>query len=334
MPFTIVTQGTILQPATAVVQNVELPSSADYFKVYNLTQAAAAAPTAGVLFEWFKNITPQGGALQTHKAASSALLQNTILTGGFTYVERYPDPEPAIAVTAVTAANPAVVSAVNTYSNGDRVVLYGTTGMQQISGMVFTVSAVSGVAFTLAGLNAVGFATPATAGFVRRVAAANRVEPRSYYVTGITRANPAVVTLSEAHNLAVGMKVEFQIPGSFGMVQLNNYYQNQSLPPVITAVSTYTITLNIDTSAYTAFAFPASSATPTTQLFATVAPAGASTQVVGNPPNKVQTGYDFAKQAFRTGLFVPYMILPIGANAPGGQANDRLLWQAFKMEAS
>lgn len=332
MAFTIVTQGSILQPSTAVTQNVNLPSSADYFKVYNLTQAAAASPTAGILFEWFKGITPQSGALQTYKSGSSALLQDTITTGGFVYQQTYPSPEAALTGTTITNATPAVATVTNTYSNGDRVVIYNSVGALMYSGMTFTVSSASGSGFTLLGLNTPGSA--ATAFQVRRIAPAGRVEPRFFYITGITQATQAVVTLSEAHDYVVGMKVEFTIPGSFGMTQLNNFNQSQSLPAVITAVSTYTITVNVNTSAYTAFAFPASSGSPTTQLFATVAPAGASTQVTGNPPNQVQTGYNFLNQPFRTGLFVPYMVLPIGANSPGGQANDQLVWQAFKMENS
>lgn len=332
MAFTIITQGTITQGATAAVQTVNLPSSADYFRVYNLTKAAAAAPTGGVLFEWFYGITPQGGSLETYKSGSNALLQTTQTTDGFTYYQRYPDPEAAVTITAITAANPAVVSATNTYSNGDRVVVYGTTGMLQISGMVFTVSSVSGAAFTLTGLDASGFAAPATAGFARKIAPAARVEPRTYYISKITQATQGVVTVSEIHDYVVGMKVEFQIPSSCGMVQLNNNNQPQSLAAVIVAVTDYTFTINVNTSAYTAFALPASTSSPTAQLFPTVAPAGASTQL--NPQTNVQTGYDFVKQPFRTGLFVPFMSLGIGADGPGGEANDVLVWQAYKMENS
>lgn len=332
MPFTIVTQQVVTQPATAVVQNVNLPSSVDYFKVINWTQAALSSSTAGNVFEWFKNVTPQGYALEYFRSNSTTLLQKVVTSGGFVYQSKYPDPEAALTGTTITNATPAVASVVNSYSNGDRVVIYNPVGALMYSGMLFTISSVSGSAFTLLGLNTPGSA--ATAFQVRRIAPASRVEPRTFYVTAVTQANPGVVTLSEAHDLVVGMKVEFTVPGSFGMVQLNNYYQGQNLPPVITAITTYTITLNIDTTNYTAFAFPASSASPTTQLFATIAPAGASTQQTGNPPNQVQTGYNFLNQPFRSGLFVPYMVLPVGADSPGGQANDILVCQGFKMENS
>ena len=330
MAFSIVTQGSYTQGATAQNVTVNLPSYADYFVVNNLTQAAAASPSAGTKFEWFRGITPQGGALQYYKSGSSAILQNTISSGGFTYVSSYPNPEPAVTGTAITNANPAVVTMVNSYSNGDRVILYNTTGMLQIAGMIFTISSVSGAGFTLSGLDASGFSAPATAVTARRIAPYDRVEPEFYYITKISQASQGVVTVSQAHNYVVGQKVEFTIPGSFGMIQLNNYYMPQNLPAVITAVTTYTFTINVDTSAFTAFSFPASSSSPTAQLFATVAPAGQSTQY--NPVTGVQTGYNFTQVPFRSGLFVPYMYLAAGANSPAGQANDTIVWQAWKME--
>jgi hypothetical protein len=101
-------------------------------------------------------------------------------------------------------------------------------------------------------------------------------------------------------------------------------------PPVIVAVGTYTITINVDSTNFTTFAFPASSASPTAQLFATLAPAGQSTQY--NSITGVQTGYNFTYAPFHSGNFIPFMYLPAGAASPGGQANDVIVWQAYKME--
>jgi hypothetical protein len=208
--------------------------------------------------------------------------------------------------------------------------LFNTTGMLQIAGMAFTISSVSGSQFTLLGLNASGFATAATAVTARKINKMMPVEPRFLYVTGITQATQGVVTVSEAHNYVVGQKVEFSIPGSFGMVQLNNYYLPQNAPPVITAVTTYTFTINVNTTNFTAFAFPLSTQSPVAALFATVASAGQSTQF--NPITGVQTGYNFQYVPFHSGNFVPYMYLPAGAQSPGGAANDVIVWQAYKME--
>ena len=52
--FTIVTQGTFTQPATAVNQNIPLPSGADYFVTTNLTQMATTQATGRVVRgEWY-----------------------------------------------------------------------------------------------------------------------------------------------------------------------------------------------------------------------------------------------------------------------------------------
>lgn len=337
MAFTIVTQGTFTQPATAVGMTIPLPSGADYFVSTNLTQMATTAnPGVVVRGEWYGGgLTAVNDGLRWKKTNSSSAINvdkfsTATASNGFTYVSAPPQPEAALTGTTITNANPAVATVTNTYSEGDTVQIYNSTGMLQIAGMAFTISSVSGSGFTLTGLNASGFASGATAFQVRRVAKMAPVEPRFLYVTGITQAAQAVVTVSQIHQYRVGQKVEFTIPGSFGMVQLNNYYLPQNAPPVITAVTDYTFTINVDTTGFTAFAFPTSASSPTAQLFATVAPAGQSTQY--NPITGVTTGYNFTYVPFHSGQFVPYMYLPSGAQSPGGQANDVIVWQAYKME--
>ena len=341
MPFTIVTQGTFTQPATAVNQIIPLPSGADYFVTTNYTQMALQ-PATGVVVrgEWFgggitavndgirwkKNGTTPFG-LQIDTFANNVSPNTT--SNGFTYVTSFPAPQAALTGTTITNASPAVASVTNTYSNGDQVVIYNSTGALQYSGMTFTISSVSGSGFTLLGLNTPGSA--ATAFTVRRVNAALPVAPSFYYVTAITQATQAQVTTSQANTYVVGQKVEFTIPGSFGMIQLNNFNQAQSKPPIITSIiDPYNFTINVNTTNYTAFAFPASSGSPTTQLFATVAPAGQAATF--NPITNVTTGYDFTKVPFHSGLFIPYMLVPAGAQSPGGAANDIIVWQAYKME--
>ena len=122
------------------------------------------------------------------------------------------------------------------------------------------------------------------------------------------------------------MNVHFSFPYSFGM------YEMIQLTGTIIAMSAanYTMTVDIDSSAFTTFAFPASALSPTAQLFATVAPAGAAT--TRDPNTFVETGYNFQFQAFHSGQFVPYMFLSGGAQSPAGAASDIINWQAFKFE--
>jgi hypothetical protein len=336
MPFTIVTQGTFIQPATAVNQIIPLPSSVDYFKTYNYTKAIANAPTGAFMGEWFGGgITASNDGIRWGKAGSTSVIVDNFQnassnpSGGFTYVTSFSAPQAALTGTTITNASPAVASVTNTYSNGDNVTIYNSTGALMYSGMSFTISSVSGTGFTLLGLNTPGSA--ATAFTVRRINAALPVAPQFYYVTAITQSTNAQVTTSQANTYVVGQKVEFTIPSSFGMVQLNNFNQTSSKPPIVTSiVDPYNFKINVDTTNYTAFAFPLSSASPTAPLFATVAPAGQATTY--NPVTKVTTGYDFVYSPFHTSLFLPYMLITAGQYSPGGQANETIIWEAYKME--
>ena len=294
MAFTIISQGTFTQPSTAANQIIPLPSGCDYFKTYNYTKAIANAPTGAFMGEWFGGgITASNDGIRWGKAGSTSVIvdnfQNSSSnpSAGFTFVTTPPVPQAALTGTTITKASAAVASVTNTYSNGDQVIIYNAVGMEQISGMVFTISSVSGSQFTLLGLNSSAFATSATAFNVRRLTQnpqgiTTPVAPSILYVTAVSQAVGAQVTFSQQHNLVVGQKIEFTVPGSFGMVQLNNFNQPGSKPIIVASiVDTYNITINIDTTNYTAFALPASSGSPTTQLFATVAPAGQAAVTVG-----------------------------------------------------
>ncbi len=300
MAFTLVTQGTFTQPATAVNQIIPLPSGADYFKTVNYTQMGLTG-TVCVAGEWFGGgISAVNDGLRWRKAGSSAILIDNFSTStasaGFTYVTSFPAPQTALTGTTITQASAAVASVTNTYSNGDQVIIYNAVGMEQISGMIFTISSVTSSQFTLLGLNSSAFATAATAFTVRRLTSnvlgiVTPVAPQALQITAVTKAVGAQVTTSQVHNLVVGQKIEFTVPASFGMVQLNNFYLTANQPVIVASiVDTYNFTINIDTTNFTAFAMPASSGSPTTQLFATIAPAGQATTF--NPITNVTTGYN------------------------------------------
>lgn len=346
MAFTILDGGSFT--STGVGVKIPLPSSADYFRTWNITQLATASPTSVVGGEWFgpkfgSGASAANSGLRWKKSGSSAILIDSFSTSsasdGFTYVTTSPvvEAQAANAITAITAANPAVVSQTNTYSNGDFVRIYNTTGDLTIGGMVFQISSVSGSGYTLLGLpNVSGNGlSAATAGFTRRVSKNAAVDPEYLFITNISQASSAVVSTSvdPSPYYAVGMKIHFSVPSSFGMKEIDQ------LTGVITAVNAasatasigaYNLTVAIDTTAFTAFAFPVTATSPTSALFATLSPAGAQTSF--NPVTLVQTGYDFSKQPFHTGQFTPYMFLAGGANSPAGANADVINWMSYKLE--
>lgn len=68
-------------------------------------------------------------------------------------------------ITAITRANPCVVTATHDFQVGDIVVLDGIVGMTELNGRVFVVSAISTtVSFTLAGVDSTNYTTYASGG--------------------------------------------------------------------------------------------------------------------------------------------------------------------------
>ena len=354
MAFTILTGGSYT--STGVAVNIPLPSNCDYFHTWNITQLTAASPTAAVEGEWFGPLfgagaSPANDGIRWKKSGSSAILIDKFSAStagpGFTLVTTAPNTEAqaANAITGITAANPAVVTQTNTYSEGDFVRIYNTTGDLTIGGMIFQISTVSGSGYTLLGLpntTANGLAA-ATNGNTRRVSKYAAVEPQFMFITGIApgtavTAAPAGTIVSTSIDPApyyvVGNKIHFSVPSSFGMTQIDQ------LTGTITAinisnsggsnVAAYNVLVDIDSSAFTAFAFPVTGGSPTARLFATFAPAGSKTAF--DPVTLVQTGYEFFKTPFHSGQFLPYMFIGAGANSPGGVNNDVINWMAYKLE--
>lgn len=351
MAFTILDGGSFT--STGVGVKIPLPSSADYFRTWNITQLAAATPTVVVGGEWFgakfgAGASAANSGIRWKKVGSNVLQIDSFSTStasnGFTYVTSSPVVEAAnVSGFTSTAANPAVATQTNTYSNGDLVRLYNTTGDLTVGGMVFQISSASGSGYTLLGLPATaanGY-TAITTGSTRRVSQFAAVDPEFLYVTNISPgsvASPAIAgsivstSVDPSNYYVVGMKVKFTVPASFGMVEINQLTGTITALNVSATTNTaaYNMVVDIDSSAFTAFAFPASAGSPTAALFATVAPAGAKTSF--NPVTLVQTGYEFQKQPFHTGQFVPYMFIAGGAASPAGANADVINWMSYKLE--
>lgn len=69
-------------------------------------------------------------------------------------------------------------------------------------------------------------------------------------ISSITNANPAVLITNQNHGYPAGVNVTFQIPPAFGMQQLNG--QNVQ----VIAVTSNTLTLNINSTNFSVFSYP------------------------------------------------------------------------------
>ena len=348
MAFSIITGNTFTSTGAGV--KINLPSSADYFVATNMTQMPLA-PATGVVVrsEWYgpkfgAGATAANDGIRWKKSNSLNTINiDTFATAtasnGFTYVTTVPyvEPQAANAITGITAANPAVVTQTNSYSEGDFVRIYNTTGDLTIGGMVFQISSVSSSGYTLLGLANVagnGLAA-ATAGNTRRVSSKAAVDPEYLYITNISQASQAVVSVSVDPSAfyVVGNKIHFSVPPALGMVEMNGLTGTIIAVNAVSAsgnIGAYNLTVNIDSSAFTAFAFPASAGSPVKQLFATLAPAGSQTSFF--PLTGVQWGYEFNKTPFHTGQFTPYLYMAGGAQSPAGANGDIIDWIAYKFE--
>lgn len=342
MPFTILTGGSYTSTGAGV--RINLPSAADYFRTWNITQMPLAPATAVVIGgEWFGSkfgagATATNDGLRWKKSTSTSAInidtfQTATASNGFSYVNTTPNVGAALTGTTITQAAGAVFTVTNTFSNGDRVRIYGASGMHQIDGMDFTISSVSGSGFTALGLDSSGFAAPGTAFTVRRISPLGAVEPRAMFITKISQAIQAVVTVSafnQTPNYVVGDLIHFSIASGMGMKEMNQLTGKIVAVGAFTSNATYTYTVDIDSSNFSAFAFPANTATPTAGLFSTFAMAGQRTQY--DPIAQVYTGYDFNFSPFHTGQFTPFMFIAGGAQSPGGANLDVINWMAYKLE--
>lgn len=252
-PMALIAQGSYISDAAARL--IELPSPVDYFVVTNRS-LWGTAPTDVIESRWFRGYAA-GQATTISEGGGSALTATAIAAAGagFTEVDRTNiAPGPLVATgTAITNATPGVVTDATSPAVGDVVRMLNTTGMLEIAGLEFTVTAVNpGVTFTLGYMVGAGYAAAATNADYR-IIPNSRYFPRRAWIQNITAAAAAVVSTSTAHGYAVGSRITINNPdANFGMPEIDG------LRGTVTAVTANTITTDINSAAFTAFAYPTS----------------------------------------------------------------------------
>lgn len=277
-PANAILQGSFTSDGSAL--NLALPSGYSKFEMINITDIGSTAVNTNVMKAFGTSSMAAGSAYYTPKTSGAATNDPEVTTAsnGFTFILDSADLAlgslVALNGTEINRAAPAVANSGTTtglIDSSSVVRLYGTTGMYQVSGMDFTVGTiVASTSFQLKYLDNSGFAADATAGAYRIINSASRFYPKSRYITSISLAASAVVVMSVTHGLSVGQQVRFIVPDAFGMSEING------LSGTITAINTSTnsITVNINSSGFTAFAFPTSAIAASGFTFAQVVPVG------------------------------------------------------------
>lgn len=313
---TVIQQGRFTSDGTA--QELQIRSDVDWMEVINETQwATTQTPGRGVKFEWQRGLTA-GHAFEYTKADGANTLQaEKVTSGGFTLLDTSGNPVDTLN-TDITGVSNAAIPVVTTSGAhglvaGDVVRLINITSAQQLGGFDFTVgnNTLTGTTFSLDYMAQI---IAGTTGSWRKIKFNPQFYPRRRFISAITQASSAVITMTVTHGLTAGQAVRLVVPAAYGMVEMDSLIGN------ITAVSTAnnTITVDIDSSAFTAFSFPLSAAVPFTP--ALVVPIGATAN--GTFANNLDDATD--NQSF---IGVEF---GAGIDGPAGSNNDVIYWRAGK----
>lgn len=340
--MTIIQQGRFTSDGSA--KTLSIRSDVDWMRVYNYTQMLADAADTGYEFYWQRGLADGYGFEYQSNATNNAIDLVALTTGGFTLIDSSGTTQPArVALTGLTAANPAVItSAAHGLSVGDVVRFTSLDNQDQLSGLDFSVTAVGGVnQFTVGNINMAN-STASTAGFWRKIDFDPLYYPRRRYVTYVSQsatAGRAKIYFSVAHGFTVGQEVRLSFKGSVW----EEFQQLDNRIATIVAVNearagnepnnggtANNIVVDVDVSAlgnWNVFgdnndqAYPDDADVPFTP--AQVVPVGEDTA------QALSSSVDILGDAtYNTGYLG--MRLAAGQDSPAGQANDVIYWTAGK----
>lgn len=353
LPFSFIGSWTYTNGSTVTAQNVPMTAKPDWVFVKDKTNWGAQNTAANPIYsEWFSSMA-QGSYLALGQPSSTTTGVTTYASqgtsGGFTFIDQTNPPTfTKVAVTGVNGTTFVVLTGTTTgISVGDWVRLINIVGGQQISGPnLYQVTAVSaGVSITL------GYAASAagaglvvangTTGFYQKVYPTQFL-PNTLPVAYITQATQAVVYFFRQNPYSPGELVDFQIPTPYGMIQLSNLTGKSGSGPftsnpsgaarvlsVTNSSTVSSITIDVDTTGFTAFQYPTSAAFAGGASPAVCIPAGSgvvplngSATIPASPPGtNLVDAFDNKSQ----------YIMNIGLSA-AGVANANMQVFAFKSD--
>jgi hypothetical protein len=328
--MSVVFSGTNQGRFTSVGTNVSilLTSEIDWMWVYNESVLYGAGAGTGAQFYWQRGMAQGRGVQYTKTAVTGALAVSQIAAneGFFLIDDTVNVPGPSLSLSGITSGNPPVVNTTNTasLSNGSVVRIFSTVGAKQLGGLDFTIGALSpGSSFELAYMAAIANANPG-AGTFRVIPYNPYFYPSTRFITKISQATQAIVTLSVDHRYTVGQSVRLIIPTvtatAFGMTQLNGVEATiVAIGQADTDGITNTITINVDTTGFSPFVFPLTTDPGFTP--AQVVPIGEDTATA------LQLGANILGDSTVNEAGIGIQLIA-GANSPGGVDGNVIYWVA------
>ena len=266
--------------STGLTKQIPIKISFDWMETYNYTVTNAQTVNAVTRTYWQRGMAANDCIMEYFSAAATTINKGTALNfpGGAIpgYTEynsgneiygatNYTNLLQPIALTAISNAAAPLVTTTDTttvaLAPGDIVRLSNTNPqVGQFGGIDFTVGAVAANAnFTLAYGPQV-IAGAAMGGFYRKLKNDSTWSPRKRYISAITLGATTVVSMTVDHDFIVGEIVRFHIPSvrgstAFGTVELDNL-TGTVIASTKTPYTVNTITVDINSSAFTAFNWP------------------------------------------------------------------------------
>lgn len=344
--FTGTNQGVFT--STGQPQIIQIPSGVDWMWVKNLTVSYAAGAGAGAEFYWQLGMAQGLGTVYIKTVGTNALsVEQVTPNEGFYLINSTINiPTALTAITGINAAGgafggPQVLTGDTgsipvTDVVGDNVpaavirLVKGTGNLaNQLNGLDFSVAnVVLDTSMDLIYMPAIVDAT-ASPGYYRVIPFDPYYYPTIRYITAVTQTSDGtatIITLSVTHGYQVGQEVRLIVPEvtstTYGMTELNG------LQVAIISVgdadadgTTNTITVNVDSTGFTAFAFPLTASPGFTP--AQVVPIGENTAIALNLNQNI-----LSDATVNTGYFG--IQLQAGALSPAGVSGNSIYWVAGK----
>ena len=316
-------------------KTLNLRGGFDYIEVENETALIQAGSDLAFKFTWQLGQTDGRGNVWTKlgSVANDPLTVAQIAADlGFVILDTTGEPlSAATALTTGTNITEPVFSTASTSGlrTGSIVRLTSMVGMPNLSGYDFAIdTVVTNTSFKMAAALATAPGAANTAGNWRIVKFDPLYYPRYRYISNITAAANAVVTVTVPSGYAVGQRVRVIVPttaqsgtSDYGMVEIDK------LEGIITAINdavgTQTVTLDIDSSAFTAFTFPTAAKAAIPLSKAMLVPIGIDTATA------IAQSVNILSDAMDNEGFIGVTLVG-AATGPGGASSDVMYWKTFK----
>lgn len=342
-PGRAMVQGTFTVPATLPARvNVNcgfIPSKIELINRSEIGDNSANENWERVC--WNTDFGSANNYVEWHTASSTAMNVSNVTSNGISAFDGHNSIQlgSQITGTVITKATNAVVTATSHgLQQGDLILMTNNAVMTQLGGLIMQVRSVSDAnTFTLyLNTNTANFTQETNFKF-KRIIVGPLYYPNWLMISNISQANGVVISTLAQHNLTVGQQVRIRVPSVFGMVEINN------LQGVITAVANAngsttapSITIGgIDSTNFTAWAWPATTKVPFTPAF--VQPIGAGPTVQSGPPtvtynvDPIDDATD--SQAFQGFTVGTNLLQTATGSVIGVQASDVISWTAWRQDA-